>query len=87
MRYIIPVLDNFFSVDILCCIIDREKQISDFFSGKSQNVLKIEMHEINRTSLLCDFIFSLSKSLNNVFIISASYVNKDTIETRWIKQI
>ena len=34
-----------------------------FFPGTSQSILIINMHEINRTSKLCDFILASSKSL------------------------
>ena len=45
------------------------------------------MHEINRTSILYDFIFALANLLNGVYIDSASLANVDTISTHWIKQI
>ena len=43
--------------------------------------------EFKRTSILCEFVFALSNSLNGVDFRSATLAYIVTISTRWIKDI
>ena len=63
--------------------------IEESKSGKYQNIfiLKIQIHDMNRSSIFCAFILALSNFLNVVNIRSPSSAIIDIISTRWIEQL